>query len=134
MKPPIQNTQHCLANQLIQIDNSLTQESKIAFLKVQSWQFAINTPEIGKAYLLEAASMIKRSLLCYVPNSFVLAMKKAIIITLSRTKLVVRKSEKSERPKEENVFLSVFRFFLTFRTLPTYFVSKLTHSFNSFSV
>ena len=58
MKPYIQNTQLHLAKQFIQADNSLTQECKIAFLKVQSWQFASNTPEIGKAYLMEAASMI----------------------------------------------------------------------------
>jgi hypothetical protein len=73
MKPYIQNTQLHLAKQFIQADNSLTQECKIAFLKVQSWQFASNTPEIGKAYLMEAASMINRSLLAFVPNSFVLS-------------------------------------------------------------
>ena len=73
MKPYAQNTQNILAKRLIQSEKQLLQESKIAFLKVQSWQFALNTPEIGKAYLLEAASMINRSLLCFVPNSFVLS-------------------------------------------------------------
>ncbi len=73
MKPHIQNTQHYLAKQLIQAENRLAQESKIAYLKVQSWHFAINTPQISKAYLTEAASMINRSLLCFVPNSFVIS-------------------------------------------------------------
>ena len=73
MKPYAQKTQHHLAKQLIRLDNQLTQESKIAYLKVQSWQFAVNTPEIGKAYLMEAASMINKAFLCFVPNSFVLS-------------------------------------------------------------
>jgi hypothetical protein len=73
MKSHIENAQYQLAKQLIQSDNQLKQESKIAYLKVQSWHFAINTPEIGKAYLSEAASMINKSLLCFVPNSFVLS-------------------------------------------------------------
>ncbi len=73
MKNSIENTQHYLAKKFIQTDNQLIQESKIAYLKVQSWQFAVKTPEIGKVYLTEAAAMIKRSLLCFVPNSFVLS-------------------------------------------------------------
>ena len=73
MKPLIEDTRHYLASQVIQEESRLAQESKIAFLKVQSWQFAANTPEIGKAYRIEAASMISRSLLWYVPNSFVLS-------------------------------------------------------------
>jgi hypothetical protein len=73
MKSSIENTQRYLAKQLMQADNQIVQESKIAFLKVQSWQFALNTPEIGKAYFLEAASMINKSFLAFVPNSFVLS-------------------------------------------------------------
>jgi hypothetical protein len=73
MKPYTHNTQHKLAKQFMQIENQVTQESKIAFLKVQSWKFAVRTPEIGKAYLMEAAAMINKSLLAFVPNSFVLS-------------------------------------------------------------
>jgi hypothetical protein len=72
MKSSTQKTQHYLAKQLIQLDNQLIQESKIAYLKVQSWHFAVNTPEIGKAYLMEAASMINKAFLSFVPNNFVL--------------------------------------------------------------
>jgi len=45
----------------------------VAFLKIQSWQFALRTPEIGQNYLREAANMIQQSLLSFVPNSFVLS-------------------------------------------------------------
>jgi hypothetical protein len=73
MKPFTENTQLQLAKSYLQTENQLKQESKIAFLKVQSWHFATKTPEIGRAYLSEAASMINKSLLCFVPNSFVLS-------------------------------------------------------------
>jgi len=42
-------------------------------LKIQSWQFAMRTPEIGQTYLKEAATMIQQSLLSFVPNTFVLS-------------------------------------------------------------
>ena len=73
MKPSIENAQCALAKKFIQSDKYVIQESKIAFLKVQSWHFAVKTPEIGRAYVAEAASMIHKSLLCFVPNSFVLS-------------------------------------------------------------
>ena len=65
--------QHRLAEIFRQMDNQIIQESKVAFLKIQSWQFAVRTPEIGATYLREAASMITQSLLSFVPNSFVLS-------------------------------------------------------------
>ncbi|HTQ27854.1 MAG TPA: hypothetical protein VMI35_06985 [Puia sp.] len=73
MAPNIQNQQEQLAQTYRQIENQISQESKVAFLKIQSWQFAIRTPEIGQSYLQEAATMIKQSLLSFVPNSFVLS-------------------------------------------------------------
>ena len=73
MKPYTENAQLQLAKIYLQSESQLKQESKIAFLKVQSWHFATKTPEIGRAYLSEAASMINKSLLCFVPNSFVLS-------------------------------------------------------------
>jgi len=42
-------------------------------LKIQSWQFAMKTPEVGLHYQQEAAAMVKQSLLSFVPNSFVLS-------------------------------------------------------------
>ncbi|HTS45682.1 MAG TPA: hypothetical protein VMH01_14885 [Puia sp.] len=73
MFPNIQNQQDRLAETFRQRDNQITQESKVAFLKIQSWQFAVRTPEIGQSYLKEAATMIKQSLLSFVPNTFVLS-------------------------------------------------------------
>ncbi|PWT76332.1 MAG: hypothetical protein C5B59_06860 [Bacteroidetes bacterium] len=73
MSPNIQNQQDRLAELFRQQDNQIAQESKVAFLKIQSWQFAMRTPEIGQSYLKEAATMIKQSLLSFVPNTFVLS-------------------------------------------------------------
>ncbi|HEX4849331.1 MAG TPA: hypothetical protein VFV08_00930 [Puia sp.] len=73
MSPNIQNQQDRLAELFRQRDNQIAQESKVAFLKIQSWQFAVRTPEIGQSYLKEAATMIKQSLLSFVPNTFVLS-------------------------------------------------------------
>ena len=73
MSLKIDNQQHRLAEIFRQLDNQVVQESKVAFLKIQSWQFAVRTPEIGPTYLREAASMITQSLLSFVPNSFVLS-------------------------------------------------------------
>ncbi|HZK63267.1 MAG: hypothetical protein ACHQD7_14930 [Chitinophagales bacterium] len=73
MQPHIDNQQDRLAEIFRQMDNQVTQESKVAYLKIQSWQFAVRTPEIGATYLREAASMITQSLLSFVPNSFVLS-------------------------------------------------------------
>ncbi|MDP4129082.1 MAG: hypothetical protein Q8918_09720 [Bacteroidota bacterium] len=73
MQPHIDNQQDRLAEIFRQMDNQVTQESKVAYLKIQSWQFAVRTPEIGAIYLREAASMITQSLLSFVPNTFVLS-------------------------------------------------------------
>jgi hypothetical protein len=73
MTPNIHNQQDRLAEAFRQNENQIIQESKVAFLKIQSWQFARKTPEIGQSYLREAAAMLKQSLLTLVPNSFVLS-------------------------------------------------------------
>jgi hypothetical protein len=73
MQPNIQNQQDRLAETFRQHENQVMQECKVAFLKIQSWQFAMRTPEIGQNYLKEAANMIQQSLLSFVPNSFVLS-------------------------------------------------------------
>jgi hypothetical protein len=73
MSANIDNHQDRLAEIFRQMDNQIIQESKVAFLKIQSWQFAVRTPEIGASYLREAATMITQSLLSFVPNNFVLS-------------------------------------------------------------
>ncbi len=73
MKPNTQNQQDHLAEIFIQSENQVMQESKIALLKIQSWRYAMRTPEMGTHYQKEASSMIAKSLLSFVPNTFVLS-------------------------------------------------------------
>jgi hypothetical protein len=73
MIPNIRNNQDHLAEEFRQLENYLVQESRIALLKIQSWQFAMKTPEVGLHYQQEAAAMVRQSLLSFVPNSFVLS-------------------------------------------------------------
>jgi hypothetical protein len=73
MKPNTQNQQDFLAETFIQSENQVMQESKIALLKIQSWRYAMRTPEMGTNYQREAASMISKSLMSFVPNTFVLS-------------------------------------------------------------
>jgi len=73
MIPDIRNNQDSLAQEFTRVENYLMQESRIALLKIQSWQFAMKTPEVGLHYQQEAAAMVKQSLLSFVPNSFVLS-------------------------------------------------------------
>jgi hypothetical protein len=73
MKSNIENSQSYLAEEFCHKDKQVIQESKIAVLKIQSWQFASKTPGIRQSYLEEAAKMVSKSLLSFVPNSFVLS-------------------------------------------------------------
>ena len=73
MTPYTRNNQNHLAEEFQRFENYLLQESRIAILKVQSWQFAMKTPEVGQHYQQEATDMVKKSLLSFVPNSFVLS-------------------------------------------------------------
>ena len=73
MKSNIENSQGHLAEEFCHKEKQVIQESKIAVLKIQSWQFASRTPCIRHTYLQEAAKMVKKSLFNFVPNSFVLS-------------------------------------------------------------
>lgn len=73
MIPYIRNNQDHLAEEFRQSETYLLQESRIALLKIQSWQFAMKTPEVGAHYQREAENMVKQSLLNFVPNNFILS-------------------------------------------------------------
>src|ERR1700761_2588874 len=73
MTPYIRNNQNHLAEEHRRFENYLLQESRIALLKIQSWQFAMKTPEVGEHYQQESTDMVKKSLLSFVPNSFALS-------------------------------------------------------------
>jgi hypothetical protein len=51
----------------------LIHASKIAILKIQSWKFALKTPEVGTRYQMAAEEMVRESLLCYISNDHILS-------------------------------------------------------------
>lgn len=67
-----EDQQDYLAETFRQQDYRLAQECKIAYLKIQSWQFVLRTPDLGAIYRHAASKMIHESLLSFVPNTFVL--------------------------------------------------------------
>jgi hypothetical protein len=69
----LENEQDYLAAKFHISDSHITQASHLAFLKIQSWKFALRTPTIGKRYKEEAQELIKKSFCTYVPNSYVLS-------------------------------------------------------------
>ena len=73
MNRAYQNHQALLADQFLQKEVSVNEESKIALLKVQSFRFAMKTPEVGIYYQQEAGEMVRRALLTFVPNTFILS-------------------------------------------------------------
>jgi hypothetical protein len=72
MSPFTQNDQDYLAERFQILENHIVHSSKIALLKIQSWKFAMRTPEVGSNYQQAAEAMVRDSLLSIVPNSFVL--------------------------------------------------------------
>ena len=76
MKPRIyfsSNDQDFLAEKFRVSDNHLTSASKIAMLKIQSWKFAMKTPEIGTKYLESVEEIIRNSFFNYIPAAHVLS-------------------------------------------------------------
>ena len=72
MNSYLQNDQDYLAAKFHINDSHITQASHLAFLKIQSWKFAMRTPLVGKRYKKEADEMMKQSFFSFVSNSFVL--------------------------------------------------------------
>lgn len=73
MNQYIQNEQDYLAEKFMILEYHITHASKIALLKIQSWKFAMKTPEVGARYQKAAEDMVKQSLLSFVSNSHVLS-------------------------------------------------------------
>ena len=69
----LENEQDYLAAKFHITDSHITQASHLAFLKIQSWKFALRTPAIGKRYRDEAQELINKSFCTYVPNSYILS-------------------------------------------------------------
>ena len=73
MNPYIQNDQDYLAEKFQLLENHIIHASKIALLKIQSWKFAMRTPEVGSTYQQAAEAMVRDSLLTTVPNTHILS-------------------------------------------------------------
>lgn len=73
MNPNIQNDQDYLAEKFKLLENHTVHASKIAILKIQSWKFALKTPEVGTRYQQAAEEMVRESLLRFIPNEHVLS-------------------------------------------------------------
>ena len=73
MPPFIHNEQDFIAAKFHIYDSHITQASHLAFLKIQSWKFALRTPSIGKRYRTEAEDLINKAFCSFVPNSFILS-------------------------------------------------------------
>ena len=73
MNQYIQNEQDYLAEKFMILEYHITHASKIALLKIQSWKFAMKTPEVGDRYQKAAEDMVKQSLLNFVSNTHVLS-------------------------------------------------------------
>ena len=69
----LENEQDYLAAKFHIHDSHIKQASHLAYLKIQSWKFAIRTPAIGTRYKEEAQELINKSFCSYVPNSFILS-------------------------------------------------------------
>ena len=73
MFPIIHNDQDYLAAKFHINDINITQASHLAFLKIQSYKFAMRTPTVGAIYQRETKDMVVQSFFNFVPNSFVLS-------------------------------------------------------------
>ncbi len=69
----LENEQDYLAAKFHISDSHIRQASHLAFLKIQSWKFALRTPLISERYREEARELINKSFCSFVPNSFVLS-------------------------------------------------------------
>lgn len=69
----LENEQDYLAAKFHINDSHITQASHLAFLKIQSWKFALRTPTLGKRYREEAQDLITKSFCSFVPNTFILS-------------------------------------------------------------
>ena len=73
MNPYVHNNQDYLAEKFMILEYHVTHASKIALLKIQSWKFAMKTPEIGDKYLDSVEEIIRNSFFNYIPAAHILS-------------------------------------------------------------
>ncbi len=67
-----ENQQDYLAAKFHINETHVLQASHLAFLKIQSWKFALRTPSIGARFRDEAAEMLNQSFFLFQPNMDIL--------------------------------------------------------------
>ena len=72
MNDYLQNDQDYLAAKFHINESHVSQASHLAFLKIQSWKFAMRTPLVGRRYKKEAEEMMKQSFFSFVSSTFIL--------------------------------------------------------------
>ncbi|MGZ5246124.1 MAG: hypothetical protein ACXWV5_03540 [Flavitalea sp.] len=70
--PFTENQQDYLAARFHIDETQVTQASHLAFLKIQSWKFALRTPSVGTKFKDEAAEMLNKSFFVFSKNMEVL--------------------------------------------------------------
>jgi hypothetical protein len=73
MNPFAENEQDSLAARFHIDETQITQASHLAYLKIQSWKFAMTTPHVTRRFKQEADDMIMQSFFSFVPNSYILS-------------------------------------------------------------
>jgi hypothetical protein len=73
MNPFAENEQDSLAARFHIDETQVTQASHLAYLKIQSFKFAMNTPHVTKRFKREAEEMIVESFFNFIPNSHILS-------------------------------------------------------------
>lgn len=66
------NQQDYLAAKFHIDETQITQASHLAYLKIQSWKFALKTPSVGARFKDEAAEMLHHSFFIFQKNEEIL--------------------------------------------------------------
>jgi hypothetical protein len=70
--PFTENEQDYLAAKFHIDETHILQASHLAFLKIQSWKFALKTPSVGTRFKNEAAEMLEQSFFAFISANTIL--------------------------------------------------------------
>ena len=68
----MENEQDYLAAKFHIDETHIVQASHLAFLKIQSWKFALKTPSVGNSFKNEAAEMLEQSFFGFLSSESIL--------------------------------------------------------------
>lgn len=81
--PFAENEQDYLAAKFHIDETHILQASHLAYLKIQSWKFALKTPAVGNRFKNEAAEMLEQSFFGFMSASSILAREQFDSIPLN---------------------------------------------------